>query len=94
MMQQLAGLGPGGPPGGGLPPGLAGLQAPDQDQGAPPAQDGGLSALQDVIDDFPPLLSALHDPGDVDMVANALKTLTAVQKRLMQQGGNAPSAGR
>ena len=60
-----------------------------QDEQDPQTQDGGLSALQEVIEDFPALLAALHDPGDVNAAAQCLAKLTAIQARLMsaQQSG-------
>ena len=73
-----------GPPGQPVPGGLAQQMYGGQDEDQQPqAQDGGLSALQDVIEDFPALLAALHDPGDVNTVAQCLAKLTSVQNRLM-----------
>ncbi len=81
-MSNLALPGPSGPVPGGVAAGMYG--PPDQDEDAQqPAQDGGLSALQDVIEDFPALLAALHDPGDVNDAAVCLAKLTSIQKRLM-----------
>ncbi len=79
---QLAG--PSGPVPGGLmtpTPGDEGQQAPS---------DGGLSALQDVIEDFPALLAALHDPNDVNAAAQCLAKLTSIQARIM--GASGPAA--
>jgi hypothetical protein len=59
------------------------MSGPDQEPD-PQTQDGGLSALQDVIEDFPALLAALHDPGDVNAAAQCLAKLTSIQARLMQ----------
>lgn len=76
-----------------IPPGLAQLLhgAPPPD--AAPAK-SPLKALQDVIEEFPPLLHALTDPGDVHACSQAFTTLLAVQKRLMQQGpGSGPPQG-
>src|SRR5580765_7126696 len=85
----LAQQGPPGLPGpsGPVPGGLASGAPPDQEP--QPAPDGGLGALQDVIEDFPALLAALHDPGDVNAAAQCLAKLTAIQARLMsaQQSG-------
>lgn len=56
--------------------------------------DGGLGALQDVIEDFPALLAALHDPNDVNTVAQCLAKLTSVQARLMSaQSGPQQGSG-
>ncbi len=57
------------------------MTPPDSEPQAP--QDGGLSALQDVIEDFPALLAALHDPGDVNAAAQCLAKLTSIQARIM-----------
>lgn len=92
----LSQLGPAG-----APPGLAALlagagQGGDQDeqQQPGPAQDGGLSTLQDIIEDFPALLAALPDPKHVDMAVTAMKTLTAIQRDLMgAQSGPAAQQG-
>ena len=78
--------GPAGPVPGGLAAGM--YDQSEQDDQQP--QDGGLSALQDVIEDFPALLAALHDPGDVNAAAQCLAKLTSIQQRLMQASG--PSA--
>lgn len=88
-----------------IPGGLAGsLGAPPQTGGLdtslvqppaeapPPATPDPLVALQGVIEDFPLLLVALPDPGDVHDVTKALAILTNVQKRLMGQSGTPPQA--
>ncbi len=81
--------GPSGPVPGGLAAGMYG--PPDQDEYAQqPAQDGGLSALQDVIEDFPALLAALHDSGDVNAAAKCLAALTGIQARLMSAQSSGP----
>ena len=77
-------------PPGGPPPGLMQLIAASQQGGQDPdegsANDGGLSALQDVITDMAKLLHALTDPQDVAMATQAMGILTKVQQRLMSQG--------
>lgn len=91
----LSQLGPGGPPG------LAALLSgggqgapPEQDDQQAPAQDGGLSALQEILDDFPALLASLTDPSDVHEAVMAMKSLTGIQRRLMgAQGGPAAQQG-
>lgn len=84
------------PPQGGapqVPPGLASLfaqgtaDADQADQSTDPLQ-----VLQDVIEQFPPLLVALKDPGDVDTAVAALRLLTGVQKRIMAEQGPGASA--
>jgi hypothetical protein len=85
--------------GGAPPPGLAALlagagQGADAGQGAEPqagpAQDGGLSALQEILDEFPALLASLTDPADVHEAVMSMKALTGIQRRLMgAQGGPA-----
>jgi hypothetical protein len=55
-------------------------------------QDGGLGALQDVIEDFPALLAALHDPNDVNAAAQCLAKLTSIQARLMSSQASGPGA--
>ena len=85
-------------PPGGPPPGLMQLIAQsqggqDQDEGS--ANDGGLSALQDVITDMAKLLHELTDPADVAAATQAMHILTKIQARLMAQGQGAsggPSA--
>ena len=79
--------GPSGP----VPGGLADSMYPGSDEDAQPqAQDGGLSALQDVIEDFPALLAALQDPGDVNAAAKCLAALTGIQARLMSSQASGP----
>lgn len=58
----------------------------------PPQAADPLETLQDVIEAFPGLLVALHDPADVDAAAGALKTLTGIQRRLMSEASGSPSA--
>lgn len=70
--------------GGGLSELMQGAAPPDTDDSGPKDP---LSSLQDVIEEFPPLLHALQDPADVDMAVQALKLLTAVQKRIMTSQG-------
>lgn len=81
MLAQLGG-------GGGAPPLPQGLQ---QDNG----QDGEtdpLKCVQDVIEDFPQLLTELTDPKHVEMAVSALKILAAIQTQLMQ-AASGPQAG-
>ncbi len=79
--------GPAGP----VPAGLFSQPPPEQDEDAQQAPaDGGLGALQDVIEDFPALLAALHDPNDVNTVAQCLAKLTSVQARLMSANQQGP----
>ena len=63
--------------------------------GAPPStgpqDDGGLGALQEVINLMPKVMSALPDPNDVHDAATCLRVLTGIQKRLMSGG---PGAGQ
>lgn len=90
-------LGQGGAP----PPGLAALlagagggQPPDNEQAEPATQDGGLGALQEIIEDFPALLAAMPDPKHVDMAVQAMRILTTIQRDLMgAQGGPAAQQG-
>lgn len=77
---------------GGLAQGLGGPgDTPDMGMGGGgAASPDPLEAIQGVIEDFPLLLVALHDPGDVHDATKALGILTGIQKRLM--GGNGPAA--
>ena len=83
------------------PPGLAALLAgagqgagPEEQQEGSSSQDGGLSALQEIIEDFPALLAALPDPKHVDMAVSAMRTLTSIQRDLMgAQSGPAAQQG-
>lgn len=90
-------LGQGGPPG--LAALLAGaggggLPADNEQSEGGSSADGGLSTLQDIIEDFPALLAALPDPKHVDMAVSAFKTLTTIQRDLMgAQGGPAAQQG-
>lgn len=89
-------MGPGAPP-----PGLAALLAGAGQGGGGPeeqqegsVQDGGLSALQEMIEDFPALLAALPDPKHVDLAVQAMRILTTIQRDLMgAQGGSAAQQG-
>lgn len=82
---------------GATPPGLAALLAGQGagglPQGADPSQappDGGLEALQNIIEEFPALLTAMPDPKHVDMAVQAMRILTTIQRDLMgAQGGPA-----
>ena len=74
----LAQLGGGG---GGAPPLPAGLEQDDQASGDP------LKCVQDVIEDFPRLLTELQDPKHVEMAVSALKILASIQTSLMQAAG-------
>ena len=82
-------------PPGGPPPGLMQLIAASQQGGQPDddsgSNDGGLSALQDVITDMAKLLHQLTDPGDVAAATQAMHILTKIQARLMAQGQGASS---
>jgi len=80
-----------------IPGGLAGqppLPIPDG-LGAPPPEQAPsdqaapdpLQSLQGVIEEFPLLLVALHDPQDVHEATKALHVLTGIQRRLMQASG-------
>jgi hypothetical protein len=73
----LAQLGQGGPP---LP---QGLQEDQQEQGDP------LKVLQECIQGLPGVLTALHDPQDVQDATQALLTLTKIQTRLMGRSNGA-----
>lgn len=68
-----------------------GLGAPEQPEPEQPPADP-LLALQGVIEDFPLLLVALHDPQDVHEATKALHVLTGIQRRLMQAGASGPSS--
>jgi hypothetical protein len=65
------------PPPQALPQGLQ----DDQSSGDP------LKCVQDVIEDFPQLLTELHDPKHVEMAVSALKILAAIQTQLMAASG-------
>ena len=93
LLSQLGAMGgPQGPPPGG--PNLSALPDPDEPQGGGGAPDGGLAALQDMLNDFPPLLAALTNADDVHDGVQAFKLLTGIQKRLMGGQGASASSGR
>jgi hypothetical protein len=78
------------PPPGALSELFGGHMPQDADE-QPQPHDGGLHALQEVLDEFPALLTALHDPGDVHDATTALRLLTGIQKRMMGQTGGPPA---
>lgn len=49
-----------------------------------------LQCLQDVLDDFPRLLTELQDPKHVEMAVAAMKTLASIQSQLMSGNGSQP----
>ena len=91
---------PGGAPSspGGIPPQLMQLIAQQQaGQGGDPeetgANDGGLSCLQDTLNDMAKLLHELTAPQDVQDATKAMTILAGIQTRLMGSAGGSP-AGR